>query len=443
MQSRRRTTRRRFLQGTAGIGIGYWIAGRPAATRADSPNEKLNVACIGVGGQGAHNVEQVRSANIVALCDVDEARAAGTFKKYEKAQKFADYRRMLDKLHKQIDGVVISTPDHTHAPATLAALQLGKHVYCEKPLTHTIGEARRVAQAAARAKVVTQMGNNGNALPGVRRAVELIRAQPVGPIREIHAWTDRPGKIWVQGIDRPTDTPPVPKTLHWDLWLGVATERPYHPCYLPGKWRGWYDFGTGPAGDMACHICNAAFWGMDLRDPVAVEADVSDTHKETFPAWSRIRWDFPARPGRPAIKFHWYDGGQMPPRELGNGEPLSDNGIILVGERGRIYLPKTSSAGAVLLPEKDFADFQGPPKTLPDSPGHHEEWIRNCKSGDLGLDYMSHFGRAAVMTEVFLLGAIAVRMGKRLEWDARNAKVTNVPEANAYVDPPYRKGWGA
>ena len=438
---RRRNTRREFLKTTTAAGLGFWITDRAGATESKSPNEKLNVACIGIGGRGRDNVNAVSGENIVALCDVDDTRAGDAYKNYPKAQKFTDYRRLFDKLHKHIDAVTVSTPDHMHAPVSLAAMQLGKHVYCEKPLTRTVGEARRMAEAAARYRVVTQMGNGGNATPGARRTVEMLRAGVVGAIREIHAWSDRPGTIWKQGIDRPKDTPPVPPTLQWDLWLGVAPKRPYHPAYIPGKWRGWYDFGTGPIGDMGAHICNVAFWALDLRDPQTIECETSERHAESFPAWSRIRWEFPARGDRPAVRFHWYDGGQRPPAELVEGRSLPGNGMILVGEKGSMYLPSADGSEHVLLPEKKFEGMAPPPKTLPDSPGHHQEWIRNCKAGDLGLDYMSHFGRAAIMTECLLLGVLAVRMGKRIEWDARAMKVTNVPEANAFVDPPYRQGW--
>lgn len=429
-------TRRVFL---GELGIGLWVATRPRRVRAASPSEKLNVALIGVGGRGRDNMNAMRGENIVALCDVDEAHAGAAFKAMSRVPKFADYREMFDKMHKQIDAVVISTPDHMHATMTLTAMQLGKHVYCEKPLTHTVAEARRVAEAAAKYKVVTQMGNQGNALPSSRRTVELLRAKAVGDVREVHVWTDRPGAYWRNALDRPAETPPVPKTLQWDLWVGVAPSRPYHPVYLPGAWRGWFDFGTGALGDIACHACNTAFWGLGLRDPKSVEAETSERHKESFPAWSRIRWHFAAGEGRGPVTMFWYDGGQKPSPDLLDGGEPDENGVVFVGEKGCIRVNKHYEP--VLSPEKDFADDTPPPKTLPDSPGHHEEWIRNCKSGDLGLDYMSHFGRAALMTEAVLLGNIPVRTGKRIEWDAAKMKITNAPELNELLDMPYRQGW--
>ncbi|MBP7934635.1 MAG: Gfo/Idh/MocA family oxidoreductase [Phycisphaerae bacterium] len=433
---RNKSTRRVFL---GQLGIGLWAVGGARRACAGSSGDKLNVALIGVGGRGWDNFTAMRGENIVALCDVDEAHAGGAFKAMPDVPKFADYRQMFDRMHKQIDAVVISTPDHMHAIMTLAAMQLGKHVYCEKPLTHTVAEARRVAQATAKYKVVTQMGNGGNALAGSRRTVELLRARAIGEVREVHVWTDRPGSYWRNALDRPTDTPPVPKTLHWDLWLGVAQARPYHPAYLPAVWRGWFDFGTGALGDIACHSCNTMFWGLGLRDPTSVEAETSERHKESFPAWSRIKWQFPARDGRGPVTVFWYDGGQKPTGDVLDGQPPGDNGVVFVGDKGRMRINGRYQPS--LLPEKDFAGYTPPPKTLPDSPGHHEEWIRNCKNGDLGLDYMSHFGRAGLMTEAVLLGNIPVRTGKRIEWDPTNMKITNAPELNDLLDMPYRQGW--
>lgn len=437
----RRTDRRRFLKESIIAGAGFWVSARSASAAGKSPDDKLNVVCVGVGGRGASNVEGMIGENILALCDVDEARGSASFGKLPGVARFTDYRVMFDKLHKQIDAVVISTPDHMHAPITLAAMELGKHVYCEKPLVRTVAEARRVAEAAARYKVVTQMGNGGNALSGARRNVELLRSGVLGAVREVHAWSDRPGAFWKQALDRPDETPPVPPTLKWDLWLGVAPQRPYHPAYLPGKWRGWFDFGTGALGDMACHICNVAFWALDLRDPAAVEVETSEPYEETFPAWSRVKWEFPATSKRPGIRMFWYDGGKKPSPELVNSREIPDNGSIVVAEKGTLYMPSSDGAARFVLPEDRFGDLRQPPQTLPDSPGHHEEWIRNCKTGDLGLDYMSHFGRASVMTEALLLGALAIRVGKRIEWDAKARRITNLPEANQFIDSAYRKGW--
>ncbi len=437
----RRSSRREMLKRTAAVGAGFWVAGRPLRAWGKSPSEKLNIACIGVGGQGGNNLGRVQSQNIVALCDVDDQRAADAFKNHPNAAKFHDYRELLDKMHKGIDAVVVSTPDHMHAVITLAAIQLGKHVYCEKPLTRTVAEARRVAKAAEKHNVVTQMGNGGNAQDGARRNVELLRAGILGPVREVHAWSDRPVGWWPQGLDRPKETPPVPDTLKWDLWLGVAPQRPYHPAYVPSAWRGWWDFGTGALGDMGCHICNVAFWGLDLRDPTAIECEVPDVHAETAPMWSKVVWQFPARGDRPAVKLHWYDGGKKPPAELVEGREIPGNGSIIVGEKGTMFLPSSNGSERVLLPAEAFAELKEPPVTLPRASGHHEEWIEACKEGKTRKDVMSHFGRAALMTETLLLGNLSVRAGRRIEWDPNAMKVTNLPEANAYVDPPYREGW--
>jgi predicted dehydrogenase len=318
---------------------------------------------------------------------------------------------------------------------------LGKHVYCEKPLTHTVAEARRVAETAAKAGVTTQMGNQGHSNSGSRRSVEIIRSGAIGPVREVHCWSDRPAGWWPQGIDRPTDTPPVPGTLEWDLWLGVAPKRPYNPAYLPFKWRGWWDFGTGAMGDMACHICDIAFWSLDLKNPTSIDCEVSALHAETAPLWSRIVWEFPARGALPPVRLYWYDGGQKPPVDLFEGQDIPGNGSLFVGDKGKLYSPSSYGERYILLPEKQFEGFEPPPRTIPDAHGHHAEWIKACKAGTPAKDMLSHFEYAGAMTEVLLLGNLSVRTGKRIEWDARRLKVTNLPEANQYVDPPYRKGW--
>ena len=434
----RRTNRRDFLKASAAVGAGFWVAARPSWVQAKSANEKLNIAGVGVGGKGASDIGAVAGENIVALCDVDHVQAAKTFARFSDAEQFNDYRVMLDKMHKQIDAVVVATPDHMHAPVSLAAMELGKHVYCEKPLTHTVAEARRVAAAARKYKVTTQMGNQGHSNRGSRRSVEIIQSGAIGTVREVHCWTDRPVGRWPQGVDRPAERPPVPDTLEWNLWLGVAPKRPYNPAYLPFNWRGWWDFGTGAMGDMACHVCDIAFWALDLKDPSAIACEVSGLHKETGPLWSKIVWEFPARGNRPPVKLRWYDGGKKPPKKLVEGEEMPGNGSLFIGDKGKLYSPDSYGSRYILLPKAKFADFKEPPKTLPDPIGHHKEWIQACKQGKQSL---SHFQYAGAMTEVLLLGNLSVRTGKRIEWDAKAMKVTNLPAANRYVDPPYRKGW--
>ncbi len=432
-----KTTRRSFLKHATAATIGGFVLPRFAIARTRNANEKLNIAAIGCGGRGAANVNAVASENIVALCDVDEQRAAGTFKRFEKAKKYKDFRKMLDEMHREIDAVVVSTPDHTHAVAAIAAMKLGKHVYCEKPLTHDIYEARMMRKVAAEQRVVTQMGNQGHSNTAARRAVEVIRSGVLGDVVEVHAWTDRP--IWPQGIDRPAEPEPVPPTLDWDLWLGPAPFRPYHSAYVPFKWRGWWDFGTGALGDMACHILDVAFWALNLVDPVSVEAQVSDNHKpETYPKWSIITYEFPQRGDLAPCKLVWYDGGKMPPQELAPGVKLPKNGTIIVGTKGTLVTLDAYGGRYKLLPEKDFEGFEPPEMKLPVSPGHHREWVLACKGEGEAL---SNFEYAARLTETVLLGNLAVWAGTRVEWDAANMRAKNSPEANEIVRREYRKGW--
>lgn len=430
-------TRRSFLKTAAATATAAFVAPRFSIARDRSPNSKLNIAIIGAGGRGAGNLSAVSSENIVALCDVDDRRAAAAYDRFPKAKKYRDFRKMLDELHAQIDAVVVSTPDHTHAVAAVAAMKLGKHVYCEKPLTRTIYEARVMREVAKAQGVVTQMGNQGHANTAARRAVEVIRSGVIGDVVEVHAWTDRP--IWPQGIDRPTDEPPVPKTLDWDLWLGPAPYRPYHPAYVPFKWRGWWDFGTGALGDMACHILDVAFWALELVDPISVEAQVSDNHKpETFPKWSIITYEFPQRGSLPACKLIWYDGGKMPSPDLAPGVKLPKNGTILVGTKGTLVTLDAYGGKYKLLPEEKFEGFEPPEMKLPVSPGHHREWILACKGEGEAL---SNFDYAARLTETVLIGNLAIWAGKKVEWDAKNMCAKNAPEANVIVRPEFRKGW--
>ena len=446
----RMTNRRSFLTQTALASAGLWAAGSagclPMRThvrvRRVSPNEKLNVACIGAGGRAADDIRGVAGENIVALCDVDDERAARMFKNYPDARRFKDCRKMLDVMDKSIDAVVVAAPDHIHAPAAVRAMQMGKHVYCEKPLAHSIWECRLMAETAARCRVATQMGIQGHGMSGHRRAVELLRGGVLGPVREVHAWSDRP--IWPQGIDRPTAVEPVPPTLDWDLWLGPAPRRPYNHIYVPFNWRGWWDFGTGALGDMGCHNMDVAFWGLNLGAPASVEAlKVSDVHQETFPKSSMIRWEFPARGNRPPVSLTWYDGGLKPPRELADGLDLPTNGCLCIGTHGKLLSPDWHANDFKLLPEKEFRGLTGPPETIPRLPGdgeerHHAEWIRACKGGPPAL---ADFAYSGPMTEAVILGNLAVRLGKKIEWDAPNMKARNCPEADVLIHPNIPTGW--
>jgi predicted dehydrogenase len=429
--------RRRFLK-TAGA-AGVWVAGRQAGFgQANSPNAKLNVACIGVGGRGRASLDAVKRENVVAICDIDETALDKASKDYPDARRYHDYREMIEKEAKAIDAVTVGTPDHHHAPAAARAIAQGKHAYVEKPLTHNVYEARTLAGLAAKHKVATQMGTQGHANAKLRRVVELVQAGSIGVVREAHAWSDRP--IWPQGIDRPKEGPATPATLHWDLFLGPAPVRPYHPCYHPFKWRGWWDFGTGALGDMACHLMDPVFWALKLGAPTVVEAEGEPLHPETGPKWCIIRYQFPGRGEAPPVRLTWYDGLRLPPKTLTPGvDKLPTNGAIFVGEKGTLLAYDEGVRQYKLLPEADFQDVEEKvPASLPRSPGQHAEWIGACKGGAPGL---SEFGYASNLTESVLLGNVAFRAGKKLEWDSANLRATNCPEASAFIRRDYRAGW--
>jgi len=431
-------SRRQFM-GTAMVAA-FTIVPRKVlgGPRNIPPSEKLNIAGIGIGGRGEGDLHECGSENIVALCDVDDNYAARVFKKYPNAQKYHDFRKMLDK-EKSIDAVVIATPDHTHAVVAMAAIKRGKHVYCEKPLAHSIYEVRKLTEAAKEASVSTQLGNQGQASEGTRLVEEFIRDRALGPVREVHSWCNRP--ISPRGIDRPKDTLPVPETLKWDLWLGPAPQRPYHPCYHPFSWRGWWDFGTGVLGDIGCHQFVSIFRALKLGYPTSVEACSSGVNSETAPLASIVRYDFPAREGMPPVRLTWYDGGLMParPEELAEGLRFGNaDDNLFIGDKGKML-------GHRLLPESRSKEYGRPPKVLPRSPGHHKEWINACKGGEQAG---SNFDVAGPLTEVVLLGNVALRMGQqlyekglKLYYDGPNMKVTNLPEANTNIHNEYREGW--
>jgi len=449
-------SRRDFIGRTAAAVGAFTIVPRYvlAGSGQAPPSEKLNIAAVGVGSQGITDVERVMSQNIVALCDVDDAymaknvaRVKGGFDAFPKAKKYRDFRKMLEK-QKDIDAVLIATPDHTHAVVSMTAIKMGKHVYCEKPLTHTIYEARQLAEAARQHKVATQMGNRGQAAEGPRLICEWIWDGAIGPVRQVHVWTDRPVNWWPQGIDRPKDAPPVPETLDWDLWLGPAPYRPYHPAYAPYIWRGWWDFGTGALGDMGCHSFAPIFWALKLGYPTTVEASSTEVNSESYPLASIVRYKFPARGDMPPVELTWYDGGLLPPRpeELEQDRQMGNDsgGIIFIGDKGKIM---THHAGRSprITPESKMKEYKQPPKTIPRSIGHFEEWLEACKGGKPAV---ANFDFAGPVAEVVLLGNIALRPElkkklaiNRLYWDGVNMKVTNLPEANEFVHYQYRQGW--
>jgi predicted dehydrogenase len=449
-------SRRSFLTtavALAGIGSAGEVPARAgAAPRRLAPSDRVNVAVVGAGGRGADNIRDVLAAgaNLVALCDCDESNAAESFAKYPDARKYRDWRRLLDA-QKDLDAVLVATPDHNHAVISIAAMQVGKHVYCEKPLARSIWEARQMAKAATASGVATQMGTQGHAYEGTRRAVEVLRAGIIGEVTELHVWTDRPAGWWPQGVLRPTETPPVPATLDWDVWLGPAPERPYNPAYVPFKWRGFWDFGTGAIGDMGIHNLDTAYWALELGTPTRVAVRecapgmTDPATKETAPLWSIIDLEFPARGDRPAVKMVWYDGGKLPPKELFQGEKLitRDGGSLVVGSKGTLFTRtwhggETEKDWFVLLPREKFADLAAPPQTLPRTPSHHHEWIDACRGQARTL---SPFEYAAVLTEALLLGNIGLRTGQPVEWDSAAVRVTNNSGAEVFVKPEFRKGW--
>ncbi len=445
-----------------------------------APSDRLNIAGVGVGGRGQQvlagasgfdNETGSTVDNVVALCDVDDTRAAGSFERYSGAKRFRDYRVMLEEMGDSIDAVAVATPDHMHAVVAMAAMQLGKHVYVEKPLTHDIHEARALTEAARRYGVATQMGNQGNSGEGIRQVCEWIWAGVIGDVHEVHTWTNRP--VWPQGLTRPNETPPVPESLDWDLWLGTAPKRPYHPAYLPFSWRGWWDFGTGALGDMACHIVDPVFKALKLGYPTSVEASASVfvenwrpiDNLESAPNSSIIRFEFPARGDMPPVRVNWYDGGLLPPRpdELGDDEQMGDGGggCLFLGSDGKIMC-ETYGFNPTLLPTSAMEGFVPPPKELARVDGemsaHQRVWVDACKGGPA---CSSSFDYSGPFTEMILIGNLALRTfmlpevfqdaagrnrsrysGRiKLKWDGDNMRVTNYDLANQFVERTYREGY--
>ena len=462
-----RLSRRDFLGGmTLGAAAFQVVPGFVLGLNGQiPPSRKLSLAGVGVGGQGGHDVSQFGSENIVALCDTDWAHAAGIFKRFPNAKRFKDYRKMMEEV-KELDGVVVGTPDHHHAFASMEAIKRGKHVYCEKPLTHSVWEARQVATAARAKKVATQMGNQGQASDETRRLCEVVASGAIGKVREAHIWTDRPSQglfkeYWAQGVDRPKETPPVPETLEWDLWLGPAPERPFNPAYLPFRWRGWWDFGTGALGDIGCHamdpVCRALklgspiIWPEKAWDPsaalpekcfhpVSIQASSSRVNKETYPLASMVTYEFPARGDAPPIKLMWYDGGLRParPADLPEDVVMGDNGRMIVGDQGFIL-------GTTIYPEARRKEVGAIPQIWPRVKDHYQEWAEACKGGKPAG---SNFDWAGPLAEIVLLGNVALRVElrnllvhTRLKWDPVKLRIANLEEADKFLRRSYRPGW--
>ncbi len=458
--------RRSFIAGSAAlVGTGFLPRHVLGGGGETPPSEKLNVAVIGTGGQGIVNIQNLLKhgdVNIMAICDVAEFwdnsqlyyrhhggrgpamkaieehhQKAGTTD-WHRPAVHVDYRTMLEKAGRDIDAVLIATPNHTHAVISMAAIQAGKGVYCEKPLSHSVYEARRVAQAARQAKVATQLGNHGHSSDDIRRAVEWIRDGAIGKVREVHAWRGGPNRGNL--TDRPKETPPVPAGLSWDLWLGPAKERPFHPCYAPLMFHFWWDFGTGTLGNFGCHTLDTAVWALDLEHPTMIEASSTELSSEVTPTAAMYHYQFPARGEQPPLDLFWYDGGLKPPRPECL-EPTRDlpeqGGSLIVGDQGAI-LSGLWSGSPHIIPERRRQEYQAPEPSIPRSAGHHRDWIDACKGGPPAS---SNFDYGARLTEIVLLGAVALRSGKTIHWDGPNMTATNVPEAEPLVHGYFRQGW--
>lgn len=431
----RKSSRREFMQTTAMAGVGYFVAAGVAPRESLSANEQIAFASIGVEGKGSSDSGDANDAgDMVAICDVDESSLDKAKKRFPKAKVFFDYRKMLEETGMTIDAVTVSTPDHTHAPASVMAMRLGKHCFCQKPMTHTLQEARLMGEIAREKKLATQMGNQGTADSSLREAAAVIKAGACGAVKEVHVWTNRP--VWPQGLDRPTEIEPIPATLHWDEWLGCAPDRPYSKVYHPFKWRGWWAFGTGALGDMACHTLNMPYMALNLRDPVSVQAETSGHNKETYPAWSVIKYEFPALDNRPALTFVWYDGGKRPPQELFHGANVDSSGCLVIGDKDTLYAPGDyAEKGTKLL-----SGAEKPKVEFPKSPGHFKEWVRAIKGGEPAMSNFATY--AAGLTETVLLGNLAVwASGEKVLWDAKTMTAKCSQDVSHIIKKEYRKGY--
>lgn len=428
-------TRRDVLRvgaaGAAGLALG--LPG--SAQRPKSPNDRIRFACVGVGGKGKSDAADcARFGEVVAICDIDAQTRAKGLADHPRAAAFGDFRQMLERMEGQIDAVTVSTPDHTHAVAAAMAMKMGKHVFCQKPLTRTLWEARRLADLARVKRVATQMGNQGTAHNDLRRAAAAIRAGAFGAVREVHCWTDRAGGWWKQGVERPPSKT-CPPHVDFDLWLGPSPKRPYAEGYHPFHWRGWWDFGSGALGDIGCHNMNLPFMALDLRDPASVIAQTSGHNGDSYPVWSIVEYDFPARGGRGPVKLFWYDGGKRPPLDLAPNHAFQGNGSLIVCEKAVLYSPNEYGTEVVLtsgepMPEVPFEA----------SPGHFAEWVEAIRGGRPARSNI--VGYSGPLTETVLLGNLAVwAAGTRIEWDARRLAVKGRPEFDTQIRPEFRRGW--
>ena len=442
-----RQNRRRFMQTTAAAGaagVGFFASSSPKESRA--ANEQIAFACIGIGGKGSSDSQDAqRAGDIVAICDIDDGRLDGAAKKegFTKAKKYNDWRKMIDEMEGSIDAITVSTPDHSHGVAAGASIAAGKATFVQKPMTRTIWEARQLGRLAQKHGVKTMMGNQGTANRGLRKAAATIQAGALGTVSDVHVWTNRP--VWAQGGDRPKEAP-IPEGLHWDLFLGPAKERPYGRGYHPFSWRGWWDFGTGALGDMACHTVNMPFMALDMRDPVAVTAESSGHNKDSYPKWSKILFEFEERNGRAPLKLHWYDGGQrpdvaifadgkFPSRKNRDGEEqIFASGCLVVGDKGQLFTGDDYGAEYTL-----HGGAEQPEVEYEASPGHFAEWVRAIKGGPEATSNFVDY--AGPLTETILLGNLSVWGGGRVEWDAASMTPKGRPELMDLVRPEYRSGY--
>lgn len=456
------SSRRGFLKTTTLAGAGFWAAGHLQAQDKKSPNEQVRFACIGVTGKGESDTKDAsRFGDVVAICDVDDEKLNSAAQKYPKARKFNDWRKLYDEMAGNIDAVTVSTPDHSHAVAAAAGMRLGKHAFVQKPLTHDIYEARTLARIAREQKLATQMGNQWTANRTMRKIAAMIRAGLLGPVSEVYVWTNRP--MWPQGKGRPP-VKPVPSHLNWDLFLGPAPARPYGDDYHPANWRGWWDFGTGAMGDMGCHTMNMPFMALDLRNPIRVQAETTGHNRDSYPNKARILYEFAATDGHPALKLHWLDGSQKPPRELlvrfdekarksndsaakvgdgdakGKARAFSDSGSLIIGEKGMLYAPGDYAE------EYELSGVEEMPVSIPEPIDHFEEFVRAVKGGPQSTSNFPNY--AGPLTETALLGNLASWVatepgvpGKKLEWDAKNLVATNAPELARIIRREYRAGY--
>ena len=435
------SSRRNFLKIGAATGAGFWAANSSEFVLSDSPNEQIQFASVGVGGKGNSDSDECgRNGQLIAICDVDDRSLEKKAARYPDAKRYFDYRTMLDEMGDQIDAVTVSTPDHNHAPAAAMAMRMKKNCFVQKPMTHSIHEARILSELAAENNLITMMGNQGTANSGLRRAAAVVQMGTLGKVIQVHVWTNRP--VWPSGIEMPTDEPPVPKTVHWDQWIGPAEYRPYHPAYHPFKWRGFWDFGTGALGDMACHTVNLPFMALDLKDPFSIQAETPGHNGESYPSWAIIDFAFPERNGRPALTMKWYDGGKRPADSLFEGiEEPAISGCMIVGEKGRLYSPNDyGEVYEILGDAEDPTDVE-----FEESPGHFEEWVRAMHGGPAAVSNFPDY--AGPLTENILLGNLAVwaasekGVGKVVAWDAANLKPANSPELDFIVKKEYQNGY--